>query len=59
MTEITSGVTQLITLMGNVVTALFGETGAFAPLLPYFALSIAVSVILLGIKGIRSLVWGA
>ena len=59
MTAITTAVTNIITWMGTVVTALFGQTGALADLLPFFAIGIACSVVLFAVRGIRSLVWGA
>lgn len=59
MEQIGYGLTALISWIGETVSALFGANGALASLLPYFVLSIAVSIFLLGIKAIRSLVYGA
>lgn len=59
MTAVSTAVTSIIGYIGEVVTALFGASGALADLLPYFAIGIACSVVLFGVKGIRSLVWGA
>ena len=59
MTAVSTAVTSVIGYIGEVTTALFGNNGALAALLPYFAIGIACSVVLFGIKGIRSLVWGA
>lgn len=67
MSAITDAVGYIITSIGTVVTSLFhagdGTTsdpsGALYPLLPFFAIGIACSVILFAVKGIRSLVWGA
>ena len=56
---VTSGISQVITWIGTVITALTSSTGALYPLLPLFAVGIAVSAILLGIKMIKSVVWGA
>lgn len=59
MSAVSTAVTSIIGYIGEVTTALFGTNGALADLLPYFAIGIACSVVLFGIKGIRSLVWGA
>lgn len=59
MTAVSTAVTSIISYIGEVTTALFGSTGALKDLLPFFAIGIACSVVLFGIKGIRSLVWGA
>lgn len=56
---VTSGLTTVITWVGNVITALVGEAGALAPLLPLFGIGIAVSALLLGVKIIKGVVWGA
>lgn len=56
---VTSGISQVITWIGTVITALTSSSGALYPLLPLFAVGIAVSAILLGIKMIKSVVWGA
>lgn len=54
---VTSGLTTVISWIGTVVTAV--TTGALKDLLPLFAIGIAISAVLLGIKVIRSIVWGA
>lgn len=59
LAAVTSGLTTVISWVGTVITAITGENGALAPLLPLFAIGIAVSVVFLGIKAIRSIVWGA
>lgn len=56
---VTSGLSTVITWIGSVVTALTSSGGALAGLLPLFAIGIAISAILLGVKMIKSLVWGA
>lgn len=55
---ITSGVSDLITMTGSVVTAIVTEGGAFAPLLPLIGLAIGATVVTFGIKIVRSLAWG-
>lgn len=59
LAAVTSGLTTVIGWIGSVITAITGESGALAPLLPLFAIGIAISVVFLGIKAIRSIVWGA
>lgn len=56
---VTSGITTVISWVGSVVTALVGASGALKDLLPLFAIGVAISAILLGIKVIRGLIWGA
>ena len=59
LSAVTSGISTVISWIGTVITALVGENGALADLLPLFAIGIAISAILLGIKVIRSVVWGS
>lgn len=59
LAAVTSAITDVITWVGTVITALISDTGALAPLLPLFAIGIAISAVLLGIRIIRSVVWGA
>ena len=54
-----SAMTSVLGWVGTVVTALIGEGGQLAELLPLFAVGIAISAVLLGVKIIRSLIWGA
>ena len=60
LAAVTSGITSVISWVGSVITALTDSTdGALYALLPLFAIGIAVSAVLLGIKIIKSVVWGA
>lgn len=59
LAAVTSGITTVISWVASVVNALVGEQGALAELLPLFAIGVAISAILLGIKVIRGLIWGA
>ena len=52
-----TGITTVIGWVGDVVQALVGTDGALSDLLPLFAIGIAVSAILLGIKVVRGLIW--
>ena len=56
---VTDGISQVITWIGTVITALTSSSGALYPLRPLFAVGIAVSAILLGVKMVKSIVWGA
>ena len=57
--HVTTGITTVISWIGEVVTAIVGESGTLAELGPLFAIGISISAILLGVKMIRSIVWGA
>lgn len=59
LNEVTKGLTEVIGWVGTVVTSLVGEGGALAELLPLLAIGVAVSALMLGIKAIRSFIWGA
>lgn len=59
LASVTSGVTSVIGWIGEVVTALTVESGDLAGLLPLFGVGIAISAVLLGVKVIKSIVWGA
>jgi hypothetical protein len=54
-----TGITSVIGWIGDVITALTTTEGELAALLPLFAVGIAISAVLLGVKVIKSLVWGA
>ena len=59
---VTDGISSVIGWIGTVIDALVtgGNTpGALHGLLPLFAIGISISAILLGVKMIKSLVWGA
>lgn len=52
-----SALTSVIGWVGSVVTALL--SGSLSDLLPIFAIGIAVSVLMLGVKAIKSFAWGS
>lgn len=56
---VTSGITTVISWIGAVLDALLNTDGALAPLLPLLAVGVAISAILLAIKVIRGIIWGA
>ena len=56
---VTSGLTTVVGWVGTVVDALVKTDGALSALLPLLAIGVAVSALMLGIKAIRSFIWGA
>lgn len=56
---VTDAISTVISWVGTVITALTGTSGALNALLPLFAIGIAISAVLLGVKIIKSVVWGA
>ena len=58
LAEIGTALTSVIGWVGSVVTALTATTGALHALLPIFAVGIAVSALMLGIRAIRGFAWG-
>lgn len=48
---------DVITLVGQFLTAL--TTGALSGLLPLFAIGIAISLVLLSVRVVRKVTWGA
>lgn len=59
LAAVTTAIGDVISWVGTVITALTGTNGALAPLLPLFAIGIAISAVLLGVKMIKDIVWGA
>ena len=59
ISAVTSALTEVIGWVGTVVTALVGTDGALKDLLPLLAVGVAVSALMLGVKAIRSFIWGA
>lgn len=58
LAAITTGVTTAITYLGDVVTAIFGTSGALADVLPAIGLAIGVTLIGWGIGKVKSLIVG-
>ena len=56
---VTSGITTVIGWIGTVISAIVTTDGQMSALLPLFAIGIAISAILLAVKVVRSVVWGA
>lgn len=59
LAAVTSAISTVITWVGSVITALTDSAGDLYALLPLFAIGIAISAVLLGVKIIKSVVWGA
>lgn len=59
LAAVTDAISTVITWVGTVITSLTSSTGALYNLLPLFAIGIAISAVLLGVKIIKSVVWGA
>lgn len=59
MNLVTNAITDVLGWVGTVVTSLISESGQLADLAPLFAIGIAISAVLLGVKVIKSVVWGA
>ncbi len=58
LTSVGDALTEVISWVGEVVTALTGASGALNALLPLMALGISISVLMLGVKAIKSFAWG-
>lgn len=56
---VTSAISTIISWIGTVITALVTTEGALHDLLPLFAIAVGVSAVMLGVKVIKGLVWGA
>ena len=59
MSLVTNAIGDVLGWVGTVVTALTSEAGQLGELAPLFAIGIAISAVLLGVKIIKSVVWGA
>lgn len=58
LNAVTQAIGTVIGWVGTVIDALMAE-GTLNALLPLFAIGIAISAVLLGVKIIKSVVWGA
>lgn len=56
---VTDALGTVISWVGTVVTSLVGADGQLKALLPLLAVGVAVSALMLGIKAIKSFIWGA
>lgn len=58
LASVTTGITTVIGWVGTVVDSLL-TSGELAQLLPLLAIGVSISALMLGIKVIRSMIWGA
>lgn len=59
MEAVTTALGTVISWVGTVVDALVGADGDLSALLPLLAVGVAISALMLGIKAIKSFIWGA
>lgn len=57
LAAVTAAISTVLGWIGTVITAL--TSGSLAPLLPLFAVGIAVSAVMLGVAMIRKVTWAA
>lgn len=56
---VTDAITTILGWVGTVIDSLLTTDGDLNALLPLFAIGVAISAILLGVRVIRSFIWGA
>lgn len=56
---VTDAFTSCITLVGQFLTALTSSSGALYGLLPLFAIGISISLVMVAVKIVRKVTWGA
>lgn len=59
VSAVTDALSSVFGWIGKFISQLTTDSGSLNALLPLFAVGIAISVILLGIKIVKSIVWGA
>lgn len=59
MSAVGTAITSVLGWVGDVVSSMLDASGDLNALLPLFAVGIAISAILLGVRIIRSFIWGA
>lgn len=59
VTAVGTAIGSVLGWVGEVITSLLDSAGALNPLLPLFAIGIAISGIMLGLRIIKSTIWGA
>lgn len=55
---VTAALSDVISWAGSVLTAVITENGALHSLLPLWAVGIAISALMLGIRVMRGFAWG-
>lgn len=59
LAAVTAALTTVLEWCGTVVTALTDANGSIHDLLPLFAITVSISAVMLGVRLIKSFVWGA
>lgn len=59
LAAVSSALTQVLEWVGTVISSMVDSAGALNPLLILFAVGIAISLVLLGVKIVKRIVWGA
>lgn len=59
MEAVTTALGTVLEWVGTVINALVSTDGQLAQLLPLFAIGVAISALLLGVKVIKSFIWGS
>lgn len=59
LTNIGTALTEVISWIGQVLTAITGTDGALKDLFPILAVGIGVSVVMMVVKVIKRFAWGA
>ena len=58
ISAVTDAITTVIGWIGTVITSITGASGELKELLPLFAVGIAISALMFGIRAIKSVIWG-
>lgn len=56
---VTTALGTVLDWVGTVINSLVGTDGELSSLLPLFAIGVAISALLLGVKVIKSFIWGS
>lgn len=56
---VTSSLNTVIGWVGSIITSMTSEAGELSALLPLFAIGISISALMLGVKVIKTFVWGS
>lgn len=59
ITAVGTAIGDVLGWVQTVISALTADTGELHALLPLFAIGVAISAIMLGIKIVRGFIWGA
>lgn len=59
ITAVGTAIGDVLGWVQTVITALTSDSGELHALLPLFAIGVAISAIMLGIKIVRGFIWGA